>query len=442
MNIVSLLEYPQYIPQVAAWNWRAFCKEERPSVTQAAVERKLRAQRPDALPQTYLALQDGAPVGTATLYDNDLAGDAATPWLGSLFVPEAMRGQGIAQTLIAHVKAMARARGFQTLYLRTEHTAAYYEARGWEFVRRTVDPAYGMETTVYQTPLSGFRVLPAEGDRWGSVRLFDDAAGSMATIAPLRGGICTQFFAAGREVMYLDRATLDDPEKRVRGGCPILFPSCGRLRDAKYALAGGEYAMEIHGFARKLPWRVVESRTRGAAELTIELSDNAVTRAEYPFAFAARFTYRLCGATLSIEQTIENRAAQRMPFSLGLHPYFRVDPARSRAILHARRYLAVSEGMREHDYDGVTEFSGDADLIATELSGLRATVETGLGHQILMAAEGAYRYYVIWSPEGTEFACVEPWTALPDALNTGRDLLWLAPGEKRGFCAAFTVQAR
>ena len=48
-------------------------------------------------------------------------------------------------------------------------------------------------------------------------------------IAPARGALVTRLVVKGQELLYLDRATLDDPSKNVRGGIPVLFPFAGRL---------------------------------------------------------------------------------------------------------------------------------------------------------------------------------------------------------------------
>lgn len=439
MKIVSLCEYPKYIEQVAEWTWHAFCEKDRPSVSIDAVRKKLQAQKMGALPHTYLALCGERAIGTVALYDNDLKGEQATPWLGSLYVPEEMRGQGIARALIAHVRKTAQKAGFDTLYLRTEHTAAYYEALGWQFVKETIDPVYQLQTSVYQTKLSDFRVEKITGDRWDSVRLFDDEAGTSAKIAVGRGGILTEFYAAGREVMYLNAETLHDTAQSVRGGCPILFPSCGRLTDKKYTLQNQVYHMNIHGVARNHPWKIAESSTDGAAKLTIMLESNDETRIEYPFDFKVFYTYSLCGEKLSITQRFMNCSQEAMPFSSGLHPYFRIDPQTATVRLASNKYLSVAEDLKPYSYDGVAGFQGGVEYIAKDLTDLRAELNTGLGHRVLIDAEGDYRYYVVWSPEDVQFACVEPWTALPNALNTQKDLIWLRPNEEKGLTASFTV---
>lgn len=439
MKIVSLCEHPEYIEQVAEWTWRAFCKEDRPSVTIDAVRKKLQAQKIGVLPHTYIALCGGRAVGTVAMYDNDLKGEAVTPWLGSLFVPEEMRGRGIARALISHVRSVAQSAGFDTLYLRTEHTAAYYEALGWEFVKETVDPVYQLQTRVYRTKLSGFRAEKVPEDRWDCVRLFDDAAGTSATIAVGRGGILTQFYAAGQEVMYLNEETLHDITKSVRGGCPILFPSCGRLIDKQYTYHNQVYHMNIHGVARNHLWKIVETSTADAAKLTIVLESNDATRREYPFDFKVFYTYCLRGDRMSITQRFVNCSQEAMPFSSGLHPYFRIDPPSASVTLASGRYLSVAEDCKPYDYDGTTGFAGAVEYIARDLRDLGAELDTGLGHRVHIDAEGDYRYYVVWSPEDVQFGCVEPWTALPNALNTQEDLIWLKPGEEKELNVSFSV---
>ena len=39
---------------------------------------------------------------------------------------------------------------------------------------------------------------------------------------------------------------------------PVLFPFVGRFTKGKYLLNGKEYEMDIHGFARKYPYAVVD----------------------------------------------------------------------------------------------------------------------------------------------------------------------------------------
>jgi galactose mutarotase-like enzyme len=42
-----------------------------------------------------------------------------------------------------------------------------------------------------------------------------------------------------------------------------------------------------------------------------------------------------------------------------------------------------------------------------------------------------FTHFVVWTLEGKDFVCVEPWTSPGNALNTGDRLLTLQPGESK-----------
>src|SRR5262245_29423566 len=79
-----------------------------------------------------------------------------------------------------------------------------------------------------------------------------------AAIVPARGAIVTSLKVGGKDVLYCDRTTLDDPTKNVRGGIPILFPYSGKLVDELFLPA--KTKMKQHGFGRNKEWAVREQR--------------------------------------------------------------------------------------------------------------------------------------------------------------------------------------
>src|SRR5260221_1405602 len=115
--------------------------------------------------------------------------------------------------------------------------------------------------------------------RWGDVS---------AEVAPWRGALVTQLRVGATDVLYLDRATLDDPAKTVRGGIPLLFPFAGKLADGTFALTGTQ--MKQHGFGRDRAWTVVEI---DSGSVRMRLEADADTRAQWPYAFAAEHTVTL-----------------------------------------------------------------------------------------------------------------------------------------------------
>src|SRR5690349_16825986 len=104
-----------------------------------------------------------------------------------------------------------------------------------------------------------------------------EQAGVAASVAPARGAIVTALRVAGRDVLFMDRGTLLDPAKSVRGGIPILFPFAGRLANDTLLHAGT--TLKQHGFARNRPWTVIE---RTPTSLRCALDDDAASRAAFP----------------------------------------------------------------------------------------------------------------------------------------------------------------
>ncbi len=87
-----------------------------------------------AVPQWYLALEDGQIIGGLGVIENDFHDrkDLA-PNVCAVYTEEAQRGRGVAGALLDTVCADTRERGIGTLYLLTDHTA-FYERYGWEFL--------------------------------------------------------------------------------------------------------------------------------------------------------------------------------------------------------------------------------------------------------------------------------------------------------------------
>lgn len=255
-------------------------------------------------------------------------------------------------------------------------------------------------------------------DEFGSFVLEDGE--NRVCIMANRGGLVQRFLCKGHEVLFCNMETVRDWSREVRGGIPILFPACGRLKEGRYG------TVPKHGFARNLKWEKSGESTDGAAALTLSIRDTADTRKVYPHGFVLSHTHTLRGNTLNIRQTVTNTGDNDMPFSLGLHPYFSVDPTVATATVPSHLYEGLDG---ENAFDGAFAFKNNYDSVCKNLFGNESVLDTGLGYRVRISWKAPYRYCVVWSPEEVEFACIEPWTAPPNALNTGVDVLTLKPGE-------------
>lgn len=273
-----------------------------------------------------------------------------------------------------------------------------------------------------------------------TLTLLDSTAGSRLTVVPERGGIITQWQAAGQDILYLDQARFADPSLSVRGGIPILFPICGNLPGNTYSCGGQTFDLKQHGFARDLPWQV------GAAtddSLTLTLQDNPQTLTVYPFQFRLQLTYRLLGNTLEIQQSFTNRGSEPMPFTAGLHPYF-LTPDKGQLTFD----IPATSGWDQRTQKAV-EFTGSFDLHQDEidwalrpLSGQQATItDASRNLRIVLTWDSFYSLLVFWTVRDKDYCCLEPWSGPRNALNTQDALAHLKPGETLETWVRFSAQA-
>jgi galactose mutarotase-like enzyme len=234
-----------------------------------------------------------------------------------------------------------------------------------------------------------------------------------ACVAPGRGALVTALGVAGREVLFMDRSTLADPSKSVRGGIPLLFPFAGRLDDDRLVHAGT--AMKQHGFARNKPWAVAR---RDAGMLTLALEDDAQTREAYPHRFRLEQTLALLPRGLQLELRIENRGEAPMPVAPGWHPYF---PCAS----------ADKPRVRPRGVDGLdpARFTPDSEFdfgVAAPASGRASFDIPGLG-RLELGWSPEMRFLQCWGLPGRDFICLEPFLGPNNAINTPQRLD-VAPG--------------
>jgi galactose mutarotase-like enzyme len=263
--------------------------------------------------------------------------------------------------------------------------------------------------------------------------VLSDATGqTQLEVVPERGGIATRWRVNGAEIFYLDAERFKDPNLSVRGGNPILFPICGNLPDNTYTHNGQTYTLKQHGFAREQPWTVIDQQvTEDSASLTIGLTSNAQTLAVYPFEFELAFTYILDSHSLTLEQRYTNRSNEPMPFSAGFHPYFAVqDKTKLRLQIPSNQYDDnVTKSVQA--YAGQFDFNLDEiDAAFTELSSQVANVlDEGRSQRLTLTFSPEFSTLVFWTVKGKDFYCLEPWTAPRNAMNTGKHLLQIEPGQ-------------
>ena len=260
-------------------------------------------------------------------------------------------------------------------------------------------------------------------------RLVDRQLDAEVLIAPLRGGMVTEFRIGDDQLLYLDRATLRDHAQNVRGGIPVLFPVAGRLASDSFPVDGERVAMSQHGFARRMPWRVSGIDTSGAASLSVTLDANDATLAQWPYRFQVTFQYTLRDGALAIRQRFSNNGERPMPIHPGLHPYFLIESGQK----NATRVLTNGTMARDTRTGAIGPLTrpielagGEVDLQILDNGGLTVGLERPGRRALSLALDPSQAIVTVWTLPGRDFVCVEPWTRPSDAVNRG-EALWVAP---------------
>lgn len=231
-----------------------------------------------------------------------------------------------------------------------------------------------------------------------------------------------------------------------------LFPICGRLTDGKYTYKGETYEMNLHGFARKTEYEMVEQTEN---TLVFHLGYNEKTLAMYPFKFDLTITYTIDGTSVATKMSVHNADDKEMIFAVGTHPGFNLplggegdfeDWCISFDEKCAPEALVMSPTCY---YMGKTEpfalkcgrrldlkhslFDNDAIFLANAAKGV--TLKSSKSKKSVHMEYPKMNYVGLWHAPGTEapYVCIEPWVSIPaddgvvDDFETKRDMLRLAP---------------
>lgn len=261
--------------------------------------------------------------------------------------------------------------------------------------------------------------------------LRNDELGSWLKVVPERGGIIISYGVNGDEVLFLNKDTLFDPEKNIRGGIPILFPISGQLENGEYEWNGTVYQMKNHGVARNQPWEVISTETDSSqASMTLRLKSNEETRKEFPFDFEVVFIYTITQEGLTIDQVYKNISGEAMPIYAGFHPYFKTASKNLTYQTDAKTYLDYNDMETKSVQDSLDLTKKKESLVLLDAAQKEISFELPDRQlSITMTYGEEFKYIVLWTEQDQEFVCVEPWMAKTDELNQKEELVTVGPGE-------------
>jgi galactose mutarotase-like enzyme len=221
----------------------------------------------------------------------------------------------------------------------------------------------------------------------------------------------------------------DDPWKRR---APVLFPVICRVPDDRIRVGDETFPMPQHGFARDLPWTVVDSADDRVSLVLVADDD---TRRHYPYDFALAVTYVASERSLTTRYTVENRGDEPMPFALGSHPAFvwpleegqprsmhqiRFDEPETAPVRRVVDNLLTDERFDNPAWDHVMTLNDawftDGAVIMPEVASQGLVYSSGHGRQVRLTWEG-FTGITLWSVPGAKFVCIEPWRGQPAPVD-------------------------
>ncbi|MBE6673441.1 MAG: aldose 1-epimerase family protein [Ruminococcaceae bacterium] len=243
-----------------------------------------------------------------------------------------------------------------------------------------------------------------------------------------------------------------------------LFPICGRLWEGKYTYRGATYEMNLHGFARKSMYEIVEQTENS---LTFRLTDNDVIYAQYPFHFELLLTYTLEGASVITTFHVTNKDDKELIYAVGGHPGFNVPLAEGETFddytltfseaCNARQ-LCFSEtcyytpetkafALCEGKSFALAHSLFDNDAIFMTDVAPEVTLKSNISGRFVKVTYPGMKYVGFWHKPQSDapYVCIEPWTSIPaddgrvDDLETKRDMTRLAPGGVREHAFTITI---
>ncbi|UOY91136.1 aldose 1-epimerase family protein [Ectobacillus sp. JY-23] len=222
---------------------------------------------------------------------------------------------------------------------------------------------------------------------------------------------------------------------------PVLFPIVGRLKDNQYQLDGQTYELPQHGFLRDVVFQVAEQKDDSISFVCESAGRFA---AVYPYEFKVTIQYILQEASLQIRWEVENQNEEKMYFSIGGHPAFRIPLLENEQAGDYTLQMTASAGKQVHQYElkdaliagKCTVKSLEAITIAPSLfagdalvyDNINTVTMTNASHHGVKVTLSGFPFVGIWSKynesDGTmaPFVCIEPWYGIADTYETSGNM--------------------
>lgn len=192
-------------------------------------------------------------------------------------------------------------------------------------------------------------------------------------------------------------------------------------RDVRLPLNFGDHPHSLHGHGWQTAWRV-ETMSRDRVALAFDHAPDA-----WPWAYTSEQVFALTDDGLRLQLSLRSRDDKPMPYSLGLHPYFPRTPGSSVKTEVAGMWqsdatmipskLVAATTLVDLGKGQVVSKAPFVDNTFTGWKGPARITQPELGLEITLQASSDCGFFHLFVPEGADFFCCEPTTAMPNAFN-------------------------
>lgn len=251
----------------------------------------------------------------------------------------------------------------------------------------------------------------------------------------LNGGCITAFRwrQDGGWIDWMRPAPAGEDFPPTDSACFPLVPYSNRIRDGRFTFEGRHYQLtanfppeshSIHGHGWQGRWQA-EASDDTSATLVFDFPRPGATD-DWPAAYRAEQRFTLSESALTIEIAVTNQGERNMPVGLGLHPYFLRTPAcrliaetgrlwESDATMMPTRLVAPPEN--KDPSKGVEPSKVNLDSCYTDFRGKAEITWPEWQARLSIESDNCLGFLVVFTPPGEDFFCVEPVSAMTDAVN-------------------------
>jgi len=221
----------------------------------------------------------------------------------------------------------------------------------------------------------------------------------------------------------------------------ILFPFAGRIENGTYSFKTKEYQLNrnhknnaIHGLVYDKQFVIASlDEQQDCCTVTLEYQE-IVPQTGFPFTFLIAITYTLYAKKLVTTVKVTNTDTKEFPFSLGWHPYFKLEDIENSTLrLNSLKKAVVNSEMIPTQLEETT-ISEPISLKEVHLDDCfllkenKVTLETPT-HGVQIIADKSPYYFHIFTPNNLPLVAIEPLTGMPNNFNNLEGLNVLAPNE-------------